>query len=495
MSQFAVAYRSLSAKQRIEKSNRRPRSWTHKFNLLILTVCIITLLITVVYPEVLTASGPTGSIATYEHLMDGTFHNEGGTSTRAAALMQKFASAVLNKILPFMTIYALTLMVISMSSTVIYLSNPDLFDEVHHQHRLRKDAKKGRTGFMKVGDFIKSMGQGDGTSFIKGVLIPDVKAQAFYEACEIGEDGRPSMATFFKYSFPKYIIIIAMIIMINDRTMLDLYFRGAEVGVFFFQKAAYDFNYPEMIQKFLNTGGRYDPGWKGNKKSLFTKIYTAALNLDNGEGTETAEYKQKVGSLIAQKMEGTINSDIDFDGYKVASHVRIDTIPYAPGQIPEFTYQWPAQSLGVHAGEMEKYVTVIVTLADKNKTSTMTTSETTTYESAWTGTGGSSSNMEVVFDLSKTPWASKETKDANGVKTSNYDKYKLISQPVVMYEGSLTEQVNASFSGGKVRIKLANGNNKKIVKLTFTLNTPTGRRQVRYVNQELINQGLNPDNQ
>lgn len=332
----------------------------------------------------------SGSISrgyeTYNHLADGTFYYEDSNST-AARRFQAIAASILRVVFPFITVFGLTVIIIKMSSSVIYLSTPDFFDDVHYAHyqrRQRKYASESRGAMRAFMQSVKENGIGD--SVLKGFIIPDFKAMAFYDACEIGEDGRPSMSTFFKNSFPKYVVIIAMIIMINDQTMLTLYFRAAEVGVYFFQKAA-QVEYIAHIERFLNSGKGYDPGWKGAKKNVYTSIERALLDMNKEVGTEKSEYKQAVGSKVAAWMDANMNN-IDWDNYRVTAVVNIDTIGLPT--LPDNTWQEETLStFGVKSPDgATKYLTVRITLENKNFWKPEAGKVRTSDPSAWSYSDG-----------------------------------------------------------------------------------------------------------
>lgn len=358
---------------------------------------IISIMIIFLYTQHAQAISGNRSFETYNHLVDGTFYYEDSNST-AAKRFQAIAASILRVVFPFMTVFGLTVILIKLSSTVIYLSTPDFFDEVHYHHYQRRQKKYAGNSRGAMRAFLESMKEnGLGDSVIKGLIIPDVKALAFYDACEIGEDGRPSMSTFFKNSFPKYIAIIALIIMINDQTMLTLYFRGAEVGVYFFQKAT-QVDYVGSIERFMNMGRNYDPGWKGAKKNVYKTIERELLAIDKTQGTEKTEYKQLVGRKIADWMEANMGN-IDWENYRVTCVAGVDSLPYSQGKIPANTYQAETVSaFGVKSPDQApKYLTVRINLENKNFWKPEAGEVKTSDPNAWAGTSAN----QLVLDTTK----------------------------------------------------------------------------------------------
>lgn len=363
-------------------------------------ILLLLLFITANYAHAISGNR---SYETYNHLIDGTFYYEDSNSA-AAKRFQAIAASILRVVFPFMTVFALLVIVIKMSATIIYLSTPDYFDEVHYFHRVRRQRKfagQSRGAMASFLSTIKESGMsGAGEGLLKGAIIPDMKALAFYDACEIGEDGRPSMSTFFKNSFPKYVVIIAMIIMINDQTMLTLYFRAAEVGVYFFQKAT-QIEMVGTIERFLNEGKNYDPGWKGAKKNVYKTIERQLLSVDKSEGTEKTEYKQAVGAKVANWMEQNM-SDIDWNNYRVTCTASIDTVMMQ--QVPANTWQEDVQStFGVRPGDGTKYLTVRINLENKNFWKPTAGEVRTTDPTAWNIAGST-----LTLDMTKVSGVSKD---------------------------------------------------------------------------------------
>ena len=90
--------------------NKRFRVFVAIFSMIIL--------LSIILPIVTSAE----RAAVYDNLMSDTFEHMDG-NTRESRMFEGYASKILRYVLPFMTIFGLLNMVISMASSVIYLSN------------------------------------------------------------------------------------------------------------------------------------------------------------------------------------------------------------------------------------------------------------------------------------------------------------------------------------------------------------------------------------
>lgn len=497
---------ALNDKRSRSKNSRHGYLQTLNYIIVALIIAIaLTTLIIQLMPEITAANMErTQSRVPYENLMTGTFHNDGRVN-KWEARFQDVAAQVHGIILPFMTTFGISLMVISMSSTVIYLSNPEFFDEVYDQHQLVRDMRKSRQGILNAGtDYlgmllgvnIGSSSHNPEMSFIKGVLVPDFKRLAFYEAAELGPEGKPSIGTFLKYNMPKYMMLMALIIMVNDRTMIDLYVAGAEIGVYFTQKLAYDYDYPNEIEKFLKQGSKYNSGFTGGKQQMFTKIYDALLQADKSDKTMTSEYKQSVGSMVANLFmqtggpgqnishsmhDGFTLNSIDYDNVSLAIHTRIDTIPYT--EIPKDTMQIPLSYFGVHPedAKTEQFITISWSVKSITRASVLATRQSSTYPDAWTVDGKS-----LTFDLTQTDLMSKGAADGQGGETKDYSKFEVSPVRVITSKNNSTYITKANINqDGKITVSLDSlQENEEVVTVAFTIKPPGGTiRDILYVNR------------
>lgn len=359
-----------------------------------------------------TSTGSSSS-AFYDYLISGTFDQTQGDMSYQNSIFLRIASSVLKWVLPFMSVFALTIMVISMASTIIYLSKQDTFDEVHDLHILKRQAKS--QGGKSVQDIVRVYREiGGGLNYVKSTFVPDFKALAFQDAFTIGEDGRPSMKTFFQNSMPKYIVIITMIMLINDRTLLDLYTRGAEVGAFFFKKAAYDYNYVEMIQGWMETGKDFNPQYKtssldeANKLKTYRAMYNALKELDKSNSARTAEYKTTMGMAVRNYIETKMTGvDWTADIFKPTAQFEL-AVPQGMTNGGD-VFAVPVNEFGVSAkqGFLVTYI----------RTETRVTAEATktNYPTAWNGSPATS------FDVSKaiTVPTGKSIENAVGIVYAN----------------------------------------------------------------------------
>lgn len=332
----------------------------------------------------------------YDHLMSDTFYYKNG-NTKWGEKFESIAKTFLEVILPFMAIFGITNITLSMSATVIYLSRPDFFDKIHILKYLKRKKKgEGGKAFEKINRIIKDLGL---SGFFMATFIPDFKALAFYDAAELGEDGRPSVTTFLKTSFPKYAAILALIIMISDGTLMNVNLKAAEVARWFFKKTeSYDYIY--TLEKYSQQGKKYKVPYKGGKKKIFNTVYDTALSLDDSITATSQTYREQVGS----KVDTWVNSnfkDSDFEGTIVAAKARATTVPVIEGESKNDggnrIYQVPVSQFGVTPTGDAKYIVLETTFQTKENLIANPTYTTTSPE-AWSGDAGN-----LTLDITKIP--------------------------------------------------------------------------------------------
>lgn len=339
--------------------------YNKRFRLFVAIFSMIILL-SIILPIVTSAE----RAAVYDNLMSDTFEHMDG-NTRESRMFEGYASKILRYVLPFMTIFGLLNMVISMASSVIYLSKQDFFDEVHILHHLRRQKMYAQGSSSKIAAWRKTMkDMGLKDSILKGWLIPDVKALALYDAREIGEDGRPSMGHFLKNSFPKHAVMLAMIIMISDKTMMNLLLKSAEVGVWFFKRAA-TVDYISTIERFVDSGSLYKPTYRGGKKKIFDEVYKAVLSVDQSPNTYSTEYRQRVGSEVDKWVNQTYGH-IDFENNRISVDVQKSTVSVlGAGNSNEggtSSIEVPISTFGVNPTDQTKFLVIEVSVSEARKT-------------------------------------------------------------------------------------------------------------------------------
>lgn len=387
-------------------------NFQRKLNNAPLTAALVIVAILSIIPVTVWAVGTTDAMATYQYLMSGAFDIRDGGDVAFNQFLAEKVAWIFKRLLPLVSNIAIACMVIVMAATIAYLSMPEFWDEVHFLSRERKARKyagkgggRGMRAYLNMGglnQFVQSYGV---VAMIKSYL-PDLKSIAFYSAFEAGADGRPSMATYFKSSFPKHVAIMGMLMLINDRTLLELYFRGGEIVAYFFGKAAYNFDYPQMIENWLRSGKDFDPHFDGkdrvskNKNKTFNSIYTVIKQVDKTPEGNTTEQKAIKGTAVRDWMLNTPefqNVPWDKKNFAVkASFEPTQPLGYGEGEGEGvMLLSKPISDFAVSPEVANGYVVVYLTVEDNmvDLSGTAATDDAT----AWTGdaSGG------LTYDLDK----------------------------------------------------------------------------------------------
>lgn len=235
---------------------------------------------------------------------DGTAASLGPIPTFFLQVAQWFASTIL----PCLGIYAIFMTVVHLCGSTVYLINPVFFDQVDEAHDLRNGGGGGK-GIGGIVDKVKSLYNDKGIFGIIKAYLPNVKRICFNEA--LGDiDGQPTLADFFKYNFCKYCVIFMLCVLIMDKTLIDLFMKGATVGAYFFRRAAYSYDYVTTIDNFITAGADYDPTYntknqvEANEYKVFTAIYTCIKSDKNADLGHTENDLYNFG----QKVENYVNT-------------------------------------------------------------------------------------------------------------------------------------------------------------------------------------------
>lgn len=396
---------------KLEKSKKNTRLYKTKQVADITFMLAVLFTITAFIMNVIVfAADVDGGATTYQYLADSIYGEHTGVNGPQAAIFNRWAAGVLKWVLPFMNIFAITFMVISMAASIIYLTRPDWFYEVHMLKLIKQQISSNANPVEKVKQLWSEAG--GLLNFIKAVFIPDVKALAFSDADEIGPEGKPSMAHFFKFKMPRYIVMVAVIMCINDQTILKFLGTSGNAGAYLMRVAA-EYNYATVVKSFVEMGKDYDPGYPTvgvgqdikNKKIIFNNIYSAIKQYNGfNADKQTTEYLQSLGANIQKWMEGTTTkgqggsstnggflSQISLDRSKMAVKAIVqpnNNADYSQGQAF-------ATTLSSLTGDGNDAGYVIVTISFGNESRGMAFHETT-YSDAWNGNGTS-------LDLDKVP--------------------------------------------------------------------------------------------
>lgn len=363
-------------------------------------------LITLIQGSMISFAQKTSGV--YDHLMSDTFYYRNG-NTKWGERFELWSKAFLEIVLPFMAIFGISNIVLSMSASVIYLSRPDFFDKVHLMKYINKQMR-GETGKMheRWRKIAKDLGL---SNLMMALFIPDFKALAFYDAAELGEDGRPSVTTFMKTGFPKYAAILALIIMISDGTLMGVNLKAAEVSAWFFGKAK-DYNYVGTLERLSQQGAKYKVYYKGGKKKIFETVYNTALSLDDSLVSANQEYREQVGAKVNDWVLRTF-SDSDFEGTRVSVGAVANTMSQPADSLKSDgnsrVYEIPVSEFGVTPTGKQNYIVVNVEFSEI-KDMMMRRTFTTINPECWT----QESETVVSYDITKHP--NLKTADPNSIK-------------------------------------------------------------------------------
>ena len=338
----------------------------YKKNIIFLTMTslIILLILIVIIPYISEAS-PTNVM--FEYIQQDTFRHDRPNSS--SLFFQKLASTVFRVLLPFMSIFALSMIMLSMISSIIYLSLPDFFDEVSEakiaKREMMRDKSKGNF-IQRTRDYVSTEG---GTSVIKG-LLPDFKAYAFYEATKADADGVQTISTFLKYNAPKYVAITGFCMLINDATMMDLFLTGGDLGATVIRKITYEYDYREMLENWMESGKDYKPMFAtntvegNNKMKTYESMYRVLKQYAKTEATLTSEFKNALGITLVNLIEGyesggakLMGNSVDWGAKKfvVKSQYTVSPVNMASDVSQQYSYPMSTFNLS-DSGYLQVYI-------------------------------------------------------------------------------------------------------------------------------------------
>ena len=334
-----------------------------------------------------------------EQLISGTFDTrDGRINNEASNFFTKMAGKVFEIALPFMSAFALTMITLSLISSIIYLTKPDLFNEVHDLVQERKGNKAG--GRQAIDNMIELYRQKGLRDFVLSYCI-DFKSWAFQDAVTAGIDGEPTFQDFFR-NMPKYIAMFTFCILITNRVLLDFLMTGAQLTASLAEKITYDYNYVEIMEGFIDQGKRYTPQqWTGksredaNKMSTYRSIYnTVIANLEMEQ--KDTESLQTIGLKIEEYMERHIIPLEHWDRKVFSARTM-----YLPARRSEIdvpgTYYIPGEQIGMVAASGNPGFIALYVRSETDDGATSNVG-TTRYPGAW-GQG----TPPTEFDLNEVP--------------------------------------------------------------------------------------------
>lgn len=323
-------------------------------------------------------------------LESGIFRDEGVT-TPLVAFVERCINEFVKNILPIMSLVAITWILITLIATILYLFRQPFFDEVYIAKKAYKSEKQSLSSVIMNRDFasIKNNNALKTHGFLKCCVVPDFKTLAFYEASE----GLMTVGDFIKQNAFKCMTMIAFCVMISDQTMLDLFYQGGNIGVYFFKRLAYDYDYTQIIDNFLTIGSDYDAPWDTsnnniegkNKTKVYDEVYKLLKSGCKTNATRTTEFKSQMGRTLAEKIGGM--KDVPWGRKTFVASAELLPNASSPDNVPGESYYFNVQEFGFDPGVSENmtgyiHVRIVSELDDQNGGVV-----TTTYPKAWSING------------------------------------------------------------------------------------------------------------
>lgn len=244
----------------------------------------------------------------FKQRLDSGAFRDVGVTTPEVQWLQTMVGRIFQTVLPSVSIISSACVMFVLIATVFYLLAQEFWDEVYLVKKTNKQNKASSQGGFNLNNMKSFITQKD---FIKTHLMPNIKAWAFSKAVE----GQMTVGDFFKENGIKCILVFAFCITIGDQTMIDLFYRGGEIGAYFIAKFARDFDYVQIIDNALTIGSDYKPQWDTsqvegrNKTRVFNAVYTKLKLGMKTSSTSSTEFKANVG----QKLESIIENDSTFN--------------------------------------------------------------------------------------------------------------------------------------------------------------------------------------
>ncbi len=369
----------------------------------LLTLYIITGILLVIVGcqviELLNITSASDINAFKMRLESGIFRDEGAT-TPLVAFVERCINEFVKNILPIMSIVSITWILITLIATILYLFRQPFFDEVYIAKKAYKSEKQSLSSIIMNRDFssITNSNTLKTHGFLKCCIVPDFKSLAFYEA----SDGPMTVGDFIKQNAFKCMTMIAFCVMISDQTMLDLFYQGGSIGVYFFKKLAYDYDYTQIIDNFLTIGSDYNAPWNTsnnniegkNKTKVYDEVYKLLKSGCKTNATRTTEFKSQMGRTLAGKID--LMKDVPWGRETFVASAELLPNASSPTNIPGESYYFNVQEFGFDPGVSENmtgYIHVrIVSELDVQNGGVVKT----TYPEAWSVSGNTAT-----LDMSK----------------------------------------------------------------------------------------------
>lgn len=340
-------------------------------------------------------------------LVDGIFDSNSTNQVyeSSSSFFLRICQVVFSVALPFMSTFAIGMTTISLISSIIYLTKPDTFNEIHELNTARKSQFSNGGLFKNIKDYYNQKGIRE---FILS-FCPDFKAYAFQDAVANNINGPASMQDFLHH-MPKYVAIFTFCIVINNRAMLDFIMTGAKIGASLFERITYDYDYVEIMNNFLDEGKDYTPKFWDTKKAEGANKLTAYKVIRNKlkarvtkDDQKTTVFKTQMGVQLANDIEsGAILSGVAWDKSVFSASCEYQSTYQDTSSIPNLYVIDVSNYLNSPSGSETGYIYVTINAEDKVKYNINdVVAGKTNYDSCWSVGTPSSGNVTVTFNASK----------------------------------------------------------------------------------------------
>lgn len=442
------------------KINSRKNEFEYKKVTLNVTLGILITMILCQVLEFFNITAASDINAFKMRLESGIFRDDGST-TPLVAFVERCINVLVMNVLPIVSIISITWILWTLISTILYLFRQPFFDEVYIAKKEYKRNKTSVSSMVLNRNFegFKNNGALKTYGFFKCCLAPDCKSFAFYEASE----GPMTVGDFLKQNAFKCMTMIAFCVMISDQTMLDLFYQGGNIGVYFFKKIAYDYDYTQIIDNFMTLGTDYDAPWDTsnnnyegrNKTKVYDSVYKLLKSGCKTQSTRTTEFKSQMGRALVSKIDSMV--DVPWDRKSFVASAELLPTASLPTNVPGESYYFNVEEFGFFPGVSENmtgYIHVrIVSVLDNQDGGVVKT----TYPEAWTINGNSAS-----IDMSKVVTSAKEVKvnQVNSYATVTFRVKGTDTFDIINKNGTTTS------NGSTITIKWEAPDNSELVSIS-----------------------------
>lgn len=412
--------------------------------------------------------------------LESGIYRDNGETNAFVELVLNLVNIFLQTLLPIISILTITWILLSLISTLLYLQFTELFDAVYVARREYKSEKRENKLSSYLATTVKkrsltTLGGALGDyGILKCIIIPDVKSMAFSEA---SENGAMSPLDFLKMNGLKYMIVIAFAMLISDQTLLDLLTKGGDIGVYFIEKLAYDYDYVQIIDNVMTLGSDYSAPWDTssgnyegkNKTKVYNKVYALLKTGCNTTATRSTEFKAQMGRLLVEEIEQMSGVPWERKTFVVSAELLVSVSN--PTTVEGESYYFNVAELGFPAGTSEKMSGYIHIMINSEEEVQNIGVYKNTYAQAW----GTPSSTSITFDITK-------YEDYTGATVNTFPS----TATVQVFDGSSTHNLTAdvTLSGNVLTISWANAGisgtlkTVNLGKVTVTTNTSGTKTEI-----------------